>query len=321
MTETDFTLTLRTPSIEVVLLTVGASIQSIRIPGIAHSLALGTPDLSVYGKANRAFLGATIGRNANRLAGGRLPVDGTVHQLSVNEAPNQLHGGITGFWARDWTVAEASDSRAVLTLHSPDGEDGYPGEAEVRAIFTVSEEGTLTIRYEGTVSRRSVLNLTSHLYFNLSGEASTRDHLLQIDTDAFLPVDAALIPTGEQKPVADTPFDFRDPRRMIDGPAMLDHNFCLNGGRTAAPRPIASLSAAGVTLDLASTERGLQIYDGTLFDGSITGLDGRGIGPHGGIAMEPQQWPDAPNQPGFPPTLVDPGEAYAHESIYRFSRS
>ena len=321
MTDTGSRLTLRTGSIEVVLLMAGASVQSIRLPGVAHSLALGASDLSVYGKANRSFLGATIGRNANRLGGGRLPIDGTVHQLSVNEAPNQLHGGGTGFWARDWTVAEASDEHAVLTLEATDGEDGYPGAASVRATFRVADEGVLTIRYEGTVSQRSVLNMTSHLYFNLSGEASTRDHLLQIHADAYLPVDAALIPTGEQRPVADTPFDFRTPRPIGSGPALLDHNFCLNGGRTTTPRPVASLSAGGVTLDLASTERGLQIYDGTLFDGSITGLDGQGIGPYGGIAIEPQQWPDAPNQPGFPPTLVDPGELYVHESVYRFSRA
>lgn len=313
-------VTLKTASIEVVVLAAGASVRSIRLAGVPHSLGVGTPDLSVYGAANRAFLGATIGRNANRLGGARLPVDGTVHALSINEAPNQLHGGTTGFWSRDWTIAEASASRAVMTLESPDGEDGYPGTAKVRAIFTVEEPGTLRIRYEGTVDRRSVLNMTAHLYVNLSGGAATRDHLLEIDADAYLPVDAGLIPTGEIRPVAGTPFDFRVAKPLADGPDMLDHNFCLNGGRTAAPRPVARMRAGGVELALSTTERGLQIYDGALFDGSIAGLDGGTIGPHGAIAIEPQQWPDAPNQPGFPPTLVDAGEVYAHESLYRFSR-
>lgn len=311
---------LRTGTIEVVLLAAGASIQSIRLPGVAHSLALGTPDRAVYGPANRSFLGATIGRNANRLGGAKLPVDGTVHALSVNEPPNQLHGGSTGFWARDWTIDEAGETRAVMVLESPDGEDGYPGAARVRAIFTVADPGTLTVRYEGTVDRRSVLNMTSHLYVNLSGAASTRDHLLQIDADAYLPVDAALIPTGEVRDVSGTPFDFRVPKRLGDGPAMVDHNFCLNGGRTAVPRPVATVRGGDVQLALSSTERGLQIYDGTLFDGTITGLDGKGIGPYGGIAIEPQQWPDAPNQPGFPPTLVEAGEEYVHESVYLFSQ-
>ena len=288
--------------------------------GVPHSLIVGASDRSLYGAGNKAFFGASVGRCANRIAAGRLPVAGRVHQLSVNEPPNQLHGGTTGFWSRPWTLAGHERKRAVLALHSPDGEDGYPGAASVTATFSVDDGGALRIDYEGVVEGSSVLNLTSHLYFNLSGAASTRDHELEIAADAYLPVDGATLPTGERRSVADTPFDFRQGRRLSDGPATLDHNFCLAGEKTAEPRRAARLSheKSGVALVLETTECGLQVYDGAKFDGSIAGLDGRVIGEHGAIALEPQGWPNAVNEPSFPSVFIDPGKAYRNSSVYRF---
>jgi aldose 1-epimerase len=190
------------------------------------------------------------------------------------------------------------------------------------AAFSIENGDTLRIVYEGRVDRDSILNMTSHLYFNLSGEASTQDHRLEVAADAYLPVDAALIPTGEIRPVEGTPFDFRKAKRLADGPDMLDHNFCLEPARHAEPRPIARLSseAGGVSLTLSSTECGLQVYDGAKFDGTIEGLDDTPIQPHGGIALEPQAWPDAPNHPDFPSTRIGAGETYRHTILYRFER-
>lgn len=302
-------------------MTAGASVRSVRFASTDHSLVVGALDPAHYGAANRSFLGATIGRHANRIARGRFALEGEAVQLSLNEPPHHLHGGLTGFWSRDWSLVEADETKAVLRLVAADGEDGYPGEAVVTATFTVADD-VLQIAYEGKVSRPSVMNLTAHLYFNLSGEPTTQNHRLTVAADAYLPVDAGLIPTGEQAPVEGTPFDFRHGRTLAAGPSLLDHNFCLSGGRQAAPRPVAVLSSdvGGVAVELSSGEAGLQVYDGAKFDGTITGLDGRGIGRHGAIALEPQGWPDAPNQAGFPSPRLGPGETYRHDSHYRFTR-
>jgi aldose 1-epimerase len=315
------TIALRSASLAVEIMTAGASVRSVRLSKSDHSLVVGALDTAHYGAANRSFLGATIGRHANRIAHGRFALDGAAVQLSLNEPPHHLHGGLTGFWARDWALVEASDTQAILRLEAADGEDGYPGEAVVTATFTLSDD-VLAIVYEGAVSRPSVMNLTTHLYFNLSGGPTTQDHRLTVVADAYLPVDAGLIPTGEVAPVAGTPFDFRNGRTLAEGPSLLDHNFCLNGGRQAAPRPIAVLSseAGRAAVEISSGEAGLQVYDGAKFDGSIKGLDGRGIGRHGAIALEPQGWPDALNRPSFPAARLDPGQTYRHESHYRFIR-
>lgn len=311
---------LRSASLSVEIMTAGASIRSIHLAGVPYSLVLGAADPGFYGARNRPFLGASIGRNANRIANGRLAIGGRHHALSVNETPNQLHGGSGGFWSREWSIERAEGSSATLTLVSPDGEEGFPGQAAVSATFTVDDGGALRIDYGGTVDRRSLFNMTSHLYFNLSGEASARDHVLSVAADAYLPVDDALIPTGEVRPVEGTAFDFRAGRRISDGPAMLDHNFCLSTERTIVPRSVARLlsEASGIALEIETTECGLQIYDGAAFDGSILGLDGRGIGRYGGIALEPQFWPDAPNRPSFPQSFLNPGDSYLHTSTYRF---
>lgn len=307
-------------ALRVELLTAGASVRAVYLEGVAHSLVLGAEDVGVYGAANRSFFGATVGRCANRIAGGRMAIDGRAHRLGVNEPPNQLHGGAGGFFARDWTLEAAGATGAVMRLESPDGEEGYPGAVRVTATFEARDDGTLSILYEGAADAATVLNLTSHLYVNLHGAGPTRDHRLRLGADAYLPVDAMLIPTGAVAPVAGTPFDFRAARRLGDGPAVLDHNFCLDGGRTAEARPVLRIETDAVRLDVSTTECGMQIYDGAKFDGSVAGLDGAVIGRHGGIAVEPQFWPNAVNEPAFLSPVIRPGERYRHHSLYRFAR-
>lgn len=312
---------LQSSALAIEILPAGASIRSLKLDGVSHPLVVGMDDRALYGPPNKPFFGATIGRNANRIGGGRLPMEGTVHQLSLNEPPNHLHGGTTGAWSREWTVENVSSTDATLSLRLSDGEDGYPGEATLTAIFA-AEDDMLTMVFEAEVSAPSIVNMTSHLYFNLSGRADTRDHCLEIAAERYLAVDPSLLPTGEAVPVAGTPFDFREGRIVADGPALLDHNFCLGQDRVWTPRPAARLfcEASGVSMELATTECGLQVYDGAYLDGRMAGLDGRPIGPYGGIALEPQNWPDAPNRAGFPSSLIRPGERYRHESVYRFAK-
>ncbi|KAB0679626.1 aldose epimerase family protein [Aureimonas leprariae] len=312
---------LQSSQLLVEILPVGASVRSVRFDGLGFPLVVGLEDRDLYGPRNKPFFGATIGRNANRIAGGRLPIEGVDYQLSLNEPPNHLHGGTNGAWSREWEVENVSSTDATLTLHLADGEDGYPGAADLTAIFA-AEDDMLTIVYEATVTRTSAVNMTSHLYFNLSGEPDTRDHCLEIAADRYLPVGETLIPTGEAVAVEGTPFDFRNGRVMRNGPDLLDHNFCLARERVWTPRPAARLfcETSGVAVEIATTECGLQTYDGSYLDGSFRGLGGRPIGKYGAIAIEPQNWPDAPNHPDFPSSLLHPGERYRHESVYRFTR-
>jgi aldose 1-epimerase len=312
---------LQSSQLAVEILPLGASVRSVRWEGLPFPLVVGLEDRNLYGRRNKPFFGATIGRNANRIGGGRLSIEGRDHQLTLNEPPNHLHGGTDGAWSREWRVENLSSTDATLTLHQPDGEDGYPGAADLTAIFA-AEDDMLTIVYEATVSAASVVNMTSHLYFNLSGEADTRDHCLEIAADSYLPVGETLIPTGEVAPVEGTPFDFRNGRVMRNGADLLDHNFCLSRERVWTPRPAARLfcERSGAAVEIATTECGLQAYDGTYLDGGFKGLDGRPIGKYGAIALEPQNWPDAPNHAGFPSPLLRPGERYRHESVYRFTR-
>ncbi|MBC8130678.1 MAG: galactose mutarotase [Rhizobiaceae bacterium] len=313
---------LQSDGLDVEILAVGASVRSIAMAGVAVPLILGALDRDVYGPRNRSFLGATVGRHANRIAGARFALAGEEHRLSVNEPPHHLHGGATGLWAKTWTLLDRGERHLVLGVVSPDGDDGYPGRANVEAHFSLEEAGALSIAYRGTCDRPSPLNIAPHFYFNLSGRPSARDHVLTIAADAYLPVDETLIPTGEIRDVAGSRFDFRGGRRIDEGPALLDHCFCLAGGRTLEPRPVLTLSCdtSEISIGLETTEAGVQVYDGSSFDGSFRGLDGTAIGPYGGIAIEPQGWPDAPNRPNFPSPIVHPGEAYIHRSRFRFTR-
>lgn len=309
-------------SLSAEIVTTGAAIRSIHLAGVSHSLVLGVRDLGYYQAGNEEYFGATIGRFANRIGAGHLRIDGEVHRLVCNDPPNHLHGGPTGFSARSWAIEERRNESVTLAYVSQDGEEGYPGRVDARATFAVSDAGELTITYEAWTDRPTVVNLPSHLYFNLDGGGDIRDHQLEVAADHYLPIDAGALPDGRILPVAGTGFDFRRARPLGDAPDPLDHNFCLARDTASEPRPAATLASprGGVRMRLATTEPGLQVYDGAKLDGTVLDLAGRPIGSRAAVALEPQGWPDSPNRPDFPQAILRPGETYRHRSVYRFER-
>lgn len=312
------------------ILTLGATIQSILAPDAQGALAdvvLGHDDLEGY-LETRSFFGATIGRYANRIAQGRFELGGRTVRIEPNDGANALHGGAKGFDRKLFAVREASASRLVLGLTSPDGDEGFPGKLEMRATFEVS--GTsLSILYEATSDAETVVNLTNHAFFNLAGAGSALGHELTIEAERFLPVAPGGIPTGEEAGVEGTPFDFRataiietrlrEPHSQIVATRGYDHNFCLNGGRTGRARPVARLRdpASGRSMVLETGEPGLQFYSGNFLDGSITTRSGQAR-QGDGLCLEPQAYPDSPNRPAFPSTVLKPGETYRHSIRLNF---
>ncbi|MCB8838674.1 aldose epimerase family protein [Aurantimonas sp. VKM B-3413] len=303
------------------ILPMGASIRALRPAGLDHSVVLGLANADLYGARNKDYFGATVGRFANRIAAGRMTIDGEDLTLAVNDPPNHLHGGPTGFSTRLFTVEQRSEDSVTLAYVSEDGEEGYPGRVSVRATFAVSAD-TLTIGYEAETDRETVVNLSSHLYFNLDGSGPITDHVLGVAADHYLPIDEGTLPDGRIVSVEGTGFDYRSGRSLGDRPRPLDHNFCLAEARSEAPRPAARLSSekSGIAMELSTTEPGLQVYDGAKLDGTFRGLDGQPIETLGGLALEPQVWPDAPNRPAFPQAVLRPGARYRHLSRYRFTR-
>ncbi|PCJ84895.1 MAG: galactose-1-epimerase [Hyphomicrobiales bacterium] len=305
------------------ILTYGTILRDLRLDGFDHPLVLGFDRLEDY--ANHSpFCGTTAGRYANRIANGQFELDGRKFQLSQNEAPHHLHGGHSTFARRLWSVASISDDSVRMTLVSPDGEDGYPGRLSVSCTYKIVAPASLHIIYEATTSAPTVVNMAHHSYFNLDGSPDILDHLLQIEADAYTPVAQDLIPTGAILPVKNTLFDFRTQRpvrTMHDGRRIaFDTNFVL--GLTQRPHPVhaARLTSPvnGLSMEILTTEPGLQFYDGYKFDVPVTGLDGRKYGASAGLCLEPQRWPDSPNHKHFTDTTLRPGETYFQESIFRF---
>ncbi|WP_185984756.1 aldose epimerase family protein [Aureimonas mangrovi] len=310
---------------EVSVITYGAAIQSILAPDAKGDLAdvvLGFDDLDGY-VHGRGHLGGTIGRFANRIAGGRFSIDGRDFTIPHNNGPNTLHGGAKGFDHRLFKVEEADERRAVLSRISTDGEEGFPGELRLTVSYEV--EGTaLTIEMTATSDAPTIVNLTNHAYFNLSGAGTALDHELSVAAQAILPVAPDGIPTGEPMDVAETPFDFREARpiaaRLREGHPQImamrgyDHNYCLDGGRTTEPRDVARLfdPASGRAMTLQTTEPGLQVYSGNSLDGAALGRGGHAIRQGDGLCLEAQNFPDAPNRPDFPNAILRPGETYRH---------
>lgn len=317
------------------ILNYGATIHAVRVPdrdGVFADVALGHGSIAGY-IAGSEYLGASVGRVANRIAGGRFTLDGITHQLPLNDGANSLHGGTTGFNKRLWTIRAAAAERVVLHLASPDGDQGFPGALDVTATYALGDENRLSVTYEATTDRPTIVNLTNHTYWNLAGEGSgsALDHRLMIAADAFLPTDAGLIPNGEPRPVAGTAFDFRDPtpigariRDGGDGQLRIgrgyDHNWVLAGGVAAEPRLIARAQEprSGRCLDLWSDQPGLQFYSGNFLDGSIAGKSGRLYRQGDAFTLEPQMAPDAPNQPALGSIRLDPGQIYRNRMIFAF---
>ncbi len=324
---------LRAEGIEADVLSYGGIIEALRVPdrqGRVASVVLGLPSLDQYVRVSPYF-GAAVGRYANRIARGRFALDGREYQLACNDGANAMHGGTVGFSRRVWDVADAGPARVTLRRTSPDGEEGYPGALDVTVAYSV-EPGALRIDYAAETDRPTVLNLTNHSYFNLAGEGggSVLGHLLRINADAFLPADAGQIPTGELRPVAGTPFDFLMPTligaRIREGDPQLvqalgyDHCWALRGGVADAPRLAvrATDPASGRVLEVLTTEPGVQVYTGNRLTGSLVGPSGRAFRSGDGFCLETQHFPDSPNQPGFPSTVLRPGERFTSTTVFRF---
>jgi len=306
------------------ILSYGAVLRDLRLDGAGYPLVLGFNSLADYIQHSRSH-GITAGRYANRIAEGRFELDGQVFQLERNFLDrHHLHGGSTGFGLRPWSIEMVGDSSVTLALISPDGEGGYPGRVNVRCTFRILPPASLQIVYEAETSAPTILNLAHHSYFNLDGTPDILNHSLQIPADNYLPVDETLIPTGKIASVNGTPFDFRAGRRIRQskGAATLyDHNFCL--AREPFPEPVfhaALAGESGIGMTLTSTEPGLQFYDGAGLDVPVPGLDGKIYGPHAGLCLEPQRWPDSPNRPDFTDATLRPGETYRQVTQLEFSR-
>lgn len=269
------------------------------------------------------FLGGLIGRYANRIAGSRFVLDGTEHRLVANEGPHQLHGGPEGFHRRRWQVLGATPRELRLKLVSPDGDQGFPGELTVDASYAITGPGELTLAWTASCTAACPVNLTSHAYFNLDGDArGIANHRLQIRGGEVLPVDARQIPTGDVLPVAGTPFDFRQPRRAIESDGRVyDHCWRLADACADARQPAAVLTSADgrVAMELFTTLPGLQHYSGQHL-AEAHGRDGRTFAPSAGIALEPQFFPDSPNRPEWPQPscIVQPGAEVSHRIRWRF---
>lgn len=323
------------------VLTLGATLQRLVTRDRTDrfdDIVLGHDDPESYWRTP-GYMGVTVGRFANRISGGAFQLDGTTFPLAKNNGENHLHGGEDGFDRRLWTIESMDPVKPMFTLAlvSPDHDGGYPGEMSVLSHWTLDDDNALTITFEATTTKPTIVNLTNHAFFNLGGTGSPRpatEHLLTLFADSYTPVDTGQIPTGEIESVEGTPLDFRNPRRIADGlmgagdneqiriGQGYDHNMVVRGERGTL-RPAARLHdpVSGRVLDVSTTERGLQFYSGNFLDGSLIGKAGRPMHQGDGICLEPQTFPDAPNQPGFPSARLDPGQTYRHTIRFRCSVS
>ena len=315
------------------LITYGATVTKIEVPdkdGKVGDMVLGFDDLDSYlKKDNDPYFGATIGRYGNRIAKGHFTLEGKSYTLAVNNGPNSLHGGLKGFDKQIWTAEIVAQNPPTVrfTRTSPDGEEGFPGTLQVAVTYSWSDDGKLKISFHATTDKPTIVNLTNHSYFNLSGPGSgtVLDDLVQINASAYTPVDDTLIPTGEIKKVAGTPFDFRKPTAIgaridqVPGkPVGYDHNYVLRDASEGV-RLIATAvdPKSGRRLKVYSDQPGVQFYTGNFLDGTITGLGGV-YQQHTAFCFEPQHFPDSPNEPKFPSVELKPGSTYHATIIYAF---
>lgn len=326
-------LTIARGDIRAELLTLGATLRKLEVPGRdgkPANVVLGYRDLADY-RAHPRFYGVVAGRFANRIGGARFSLDGTEYRLPANNGANSLHSGPKGFDLQDWTLEAHDAHSATFALLSPHLDHGFPGNLHVRVRYAVEADG-LTIGFRATTDHATVINLTHHAYFNLAGESSGAtilDHWLRIPAGRITPTDAALIPTGAFADVAGGPFDFRSARPIgrdigaddvqLKQGGGFDHNFVLDGA-AGRIRRVATLfdPKSGRVLDVHSTEPGLQFYTGNHLANGAPGTGGGTYPARGGLCLEPQKFPDAPNKPNFPSARLDPGQEYRHDMAFRF---
>ncbi|MER7371666.1 aldose epimerase family protein [Streptomyces lanatus] len=313
-------------------------VQSLEVPdrrGRYANISLGFDNIEDY-VAKSPYFGALIGRYGNRIGKGKFTLDGKAYQVNVNDGENSLHGGAKGFDKRVWDVepfTKGTDVGLRLYYTSVDGEMGYPGTLKVKVTYTLTRHGDWRIDYEATTDKATVVNLTSHVYWNLAGEGSgtIENHQLKIDASRYTPVDSGLIPTGELARVAGTPFDFRrtkaigedlrEPHQQLLYGKGIDHNWVLDKGISPRPEWIATLKdpSSGRTLRMATTEPGLQFYSGNFLDGTLVGSGGNVYRQGDALCLETQHFPDSPNKPSFPSTVLRPGQTYRSTTVHSFT--
>lgn len=302
------------------VMTYGAVLQDLRLADHEAPLVLGFPEFAPY-LTHSPYFGAIAGRFANRVRGGHLELDGETYQLDTNFiGKHMLHGGADSMGKRVWEIEHVGVDSATLKIDLPDGHMGFPGNLTARVTFSLLADGVLDIRMMGETDKATLCSMAHHSYFKLDDSGTISEHNLQMDARAFVPVDDELIPTGEVAPVEGTGFDFRS-----DAPVKqahpVDHNFCLSQDRMDL-RQVATLksAASGVTMAVRTTEPGLQVYDGQNINIDLPGLDGKPMGAHAGIAMEPQVWPDAHHHENFPQAILRPGQTYQQHTQFVFSK-
>lgn len=302
------------------VITLGASVQDIRLEGVDHPLVLGFPTLDPYLGEGR-YMGAIVGRFANRIGHGRTVLDGRVLDLDRNQdGRHTLHGGHDGSGTRNWMLAETAPDMVALADHLPAGHMGFPGAMLVRAIYRILPGPVLKLTVLATSDEMTLCNFAQHSYFNLDGAPTVAGHSLHVPAQRWLPVDAGLIPLGPTAPVAGTHLDFRKPVPLgtrLDGPP-IDHNLCLSDRRRTYPQKAATLRAGRVSMTLRSTEPGLQVYTANHFAPGAPGIGGAPYGRHAGIALESQIWPDAPNHADYPSAVLLPGQIYRQITLLGF---
>jgi aldose 1-epimerase len=320
------------------IMTLGATLQSLIVPdkaGHKDDVVLGYDTAQEY-LTRPNFFGASVGRYANRIAKGKFALDGKTYALATNDGPNSLHGGTKGFDKRIWkidSVSNGPEAKVVLSYVSADGEEGFPGEMKVTATYSLNEQNELKLEYRATTSKPTVLNLTNHSYFNLSGN-DARDvmgNLVTLHAARYTPVDATLIPTGERRAVAGSPFDFRAPHRVGDRirdakdqqirfGRGYDHNFIVDGNAgTLRPAAVVQDPASGRTMEMSVTAPGIQFYTGNFMDGTFFGKSSRAYRQGDAICLEPGVFPDSPNHADFPTARLNPGQSYVNTMVYKFS--
>lgn len=307
--------------VEVSITNYGGTVTSIKVPdrnGVFGDIVLGYDTIEEYMR-NPRYLGALIGRYANRIAGGRFSLNGVEYQLAQNNnGANHLHGGVRGFDKRIWKVSETPAS-LHFEYFSPDGEENYPGNLTVAVDYSLNDQNELRIEYHATTDKDTIINLTNHSYFNLAGQGTILDHELTLQADSFTPVSDELIPTGEIRAVDGTRMDFRTPRVISEGG--YDHNFVLNDWQLGSVRSVAKLREAksGRVMEVFTTQPGIQFYSGNFLDGSLIGKGGVAYEKYAALCLETQHFPDSPNQPNFPSTVLRTGETYNETTIYKFT--
>ena len=320
--------------VEMDVISYGGIITRLETPdrnGESGNIVLGMDNLEDYVQSNPYF-GAIIGRYGNRIANGKFTLNGTEYQLATNDGDNHLHGGVQGFDKKVWQMTPfttATSAGVTLSLISPDGDQGYPGTLDTTVTYTLTNDNTLDMHFAATTDKPTIVNLTQHTYFNLSGEGTILDHVLQIPSDAITPVDSGLIPTGDLEPVAGTPFDFRKPKAIgkdinasseqLKRGKGYDHNFVL---KTDADNELVTAATvydpdSGRELTVLTEEPAVQFYSGNFLDGS-TSQEGMTHAFRSGFCLEPQHNPDSPNQSTFPSTTLMPGEVYSTRIVYAF---